>query len=132
MPQAPAEQRQATDFLDRFVVAFATFDAAHVAELFATPSVALTGKGELVPLPTRADVERYYQAALDLYHRDGCRAASWSELDVVAMGSRALLVTATWDLRDADGHVRRRWRQSYSLRTTPERAEAFASASHAD
>lgn len=126
------EQSIARAFLDAFVAAFATFDGARVADLFAAPYLALSSKGELVLLPTRADVERYYQAALDSYQRNACRSARWSELDVAPMGSRAMLVTATWELLDGEGQVRRRWRQSYSLQLAPERAAVFASASHAD
>jgi hypothetical protein len=44
------------DFFDRFVTAFASFDAVNVAELFATPGVALGRDGSIIALTTREDV----------------------------------------------------------------------------
>ena len=54
-------------FFYRFTEAFATFEAANFAALFATPGVALRKGGDFVALTTRDDVLRYYQAALDRY-----------------------------------------------------------------
>jgi hypothetical protein len=59
---------------ERFVTAFATFNAENVADLFELPAPALRKDGLLVSLPTRGDVVRYYQAARDGYYRDGCRS----------------------------------------------------------
>ncbi len=58
---------------------------------------------------------RYYQAALDTYHGDGCRSCRWSELSVTEMGNRALLAAVTWDLLREDGTAVTHWRQFYGL-----------------
>jgi hypothetical protein len=116
---------------DRFARAFATFDAAHVAELFATPGVALRMDGSIVALSAREDVVRYYQAALDGYYRDGCRSCRWMQLEVTPMGSRAMLATVTWELLRDDESVVVRWRQSYSLSNFEGGPKIFASAMHA-
>ena len=120
-------------YFDRFVHAFSTFDAARVADLFATPGVALRGDGSLAGLTERDDVVRYYKAALDKYYRDGCRSCRWSRLTVVPIGHRSLLATVTWELLRDDGAVVARWRQSYCLtRLRDGELRAFASATHAD
>ena len=64
----------ATSYFDRFVEAFATFDGAQIAGLFAAPVVALQSNGSLIGLPNRSDVVRYYQSALDKYHADAAPA----------------------------------------------------------
>ncbi len=123
----------ATAYFNHFAAAFSTFDGDQVAELFTAPVVALGRDGSLVGLPTRDDVVRYYQTALDRYHRDGCSSCRWSDLSVVSMGSRGLLATVTWDLLREDGAVHTRWRQSYSLGLVGEGGlKAFAAASHAE
>lgn len=127
------ELAPAAAYFDRFVAAFSTFDGNQVAALFAAPLVALSRDGSLVALPTRDDVVRYYQAALDRYRREGCCSCRWSELSAIPMGCRALLATVTWDLLREDGVVLTRWRQSYSLGLFGDDGwKAFAAATHAE
>ena len=123
---------QARGFFDRFATAFASFDAAMVAELFATPGVAHRRDGSLVALTAREDVLRYYQAALDNYHRNGCRSCRWLDLEVTPMGSRSMLAAVTWELLREDGSVVSRWRQSYGLSQSEAGPKIFASSMHAE
>ena len=133
METSSPEVATARAFFDRFSTAFATFDGHLVADLFATPGVALRRDGSIVPLTSRDDVVRYYQNALDRYRRDGCRAARWSELAAMPMGRRSILATVTWDLLSGDGRTALRWRQSYSLTLLdPDNPKIFASATHAE
>jgi hypothetical protein len=130
-----AEQKAVTDsiaaaFFDRFVEVFSTFSGSHVADLFAAPGVALRRDGTLVPLTTREDVIRYYQAALDHYQREGCRGCRWLALDVTPMGTAALLATVNWELLREDGSILTGWRQSYCLNLLGGEAKVFASAMH--
>jgi hypothetical protein len=129
---ALSEDDQARTFFDRFVAAFAMFDPAAIADLFATPGVALRTDGSLVALTTRDDVVRYYRTALDGYHRNGCRSCRWASLQVTPTGSRSMLAAVSWDLIHEDGSVMRTWRQSYFLGQSEEGPKAFASASHVD
>ena len=131
MDTKPQNDR-AAQFFDRFVAAFATFDPAGIADLFATPGVALRRDGSLVALTTREDVIRYYRAATEGYHRNGCRSCRWADLQVTASGSQSMLAAVTWDLLHEDGSITTNWRQSYYLRESEEGLAAFASASHAD
>ena len=123
---------RAAQFFDRFVVAFATFDPAVIADLFATPGVALRRDGSLVALTTREDVIRYYRAATEGYHRNGCRSCRWADLQVTGSGSRSMLAAVTWDLLHENGSIMTTWRQSYYLTESEAGLTAFASASHAD
>ena len=102
-------------FFDRFVEAFSAFSGAGVATLYFVPSVALRGDGSIQCLQARADIERFFQAALDGYYRDGCRASRFIDLDVVPMGGRSVLGTVTWQLLSENGSVLKEWRQSYNL-----------------
>lgn len=133
MEPSSSDLAMAQAYFDRFAEAFATFDGSQVSDLFATPGVALGRDGSLTALTTREDVIRYYQTALERYHRDGCRSCQWSQLAVTPMGRRSLLATVTWDLLREDGTILTRWRQSYSLRNTKDdRPKAFASAMHVE
>ncbi len=128
----PSDLEAARAYFDCFVQAFGTFDGAKVADLFATPGVALRSDGSLVGLGTRDDVVRYYQTALDNYRRDGCRSCRWSQLSVVPMGRRGLLAAVTWNLLGEDGTALVQWRQSYNLSCFDDDGlKAFASTSHA-
>jgi hypothetical protein len=120
------------DFFERFVGAFATFDATKVAELFTTPGVALRRDGSLVPLTTRDDVLKYYQAALDGYREGGCVSCQWSDLELTRMGNRSALAAVSWTLLRQDGSSLAAWRQSYCLAPSLGGPKIFASAMHAE
>jgi hypothetical protein len=122
----------AAELFDRFARAFAAFDAAKVAELFAIPSVALGKNGSIAGLSTRQDLLGYYQAALDTYKRMGCRTCRWAQLEVCPMGAQASLATVSWELLRADGSIALRWRQSYCLSNHRDGPRIFGSARHTD
>ena len=126
------QSTQAQAFFDRFATTFASFDAAIVAELFATPGVAHRRDGSIVALTAREDVLRYYQAALDNYRRNGCRSCRWLDLEVTPMGSRSMLAAVTWELLREDGSLLSRWRQSYALSQSEAGPKIFASSMHAE
>ena len=119
-------------FFYRFTEAFATFEAANVAELFKTPGVALRKDGGVVALTTRDDVLRYSQAALDGYRAGGCTTCGLSHLETTAMGRDALLAAVTWHLLRSDGSVLATWRQSYCLAMGGSEPLIFSSAIHVD
>jgi len=120
-------------FFGRFAAAFATFEASGIAALYVTPGVVLRRDGSTVALTSEGDVLRYYQAALDHYHHDGCRSCRWSQLVVAPMGRRCLLATVTWELLREDLTLLTTWRQSYSLSTlNGDGPRIFATAMHAE
>ena len=102
-------------FFDDFVEAFSSFSGARIATRYAVPGVALRGDGSIQCLQSRPEVERFFQAAVDAYHREGCRGIRFKDLDVVPIGGRSALGTVTWELLREDGSVLRQWRQSYNL-----------------
>jgi hypothetical protein len=102
-------------FFDDFVEAFGSFSGARIATRYLVPGVAVRGDGSIQYLQSRAEVEGFFQAAVDAYHRDGCRGIRFKDLDVVPMGGRSVLGTVTWELLGEEGSVLRQWRQSYNL-----------------
>ncbi|HWB50131.1 MAG TPA: hypothetical protein VG651_13555 [Stellaceae bacterium] len=122
----------AAALFDCFARAFATFDSANVAELFAVPTVGLRKDGSIIALSNREDVVRYYQAALDSYNHAACRTARWLDLETHPMGAHAFLATVSWELLRDDGSVALRWRQSYCLNYQGDRPKIFASAMHGE
>jgi hypothetical protein len=120
------------ELFNRFAGAFAALDAAKVAELFAIPSVALHKDGSIAGLSTRQDLLGYYQAALDIYKRMGCRTCRWAQLEVRPMSAQASLATVSWELLRADGTIALRWRQSYCLSNHQDGPRIFASARHTE
>lgn len=102
-------------FFDDFVEAFKSFSGERIATRYLVPGVALRGDGSVQCLQSRPEVERFFQAAVDSYRREGCRGIRFEDLDVVPMGARSVLGTVTWELLREDGSVLRHWRQSYNL-----------------
>ncbi|HET8533395.1 MAG TPA: hypothetical protein VFO08_19735 [Methylomirabilota bacterium] len=103
------------EFFEAFVTAFGSFSGSRVAALYLVPGVALQGDGSVRCLQSREEVGRFFQATLDRYHADGCRACRFKDLEVVPMGGLSVLGTVTWELLRDDGGVLREWRQSYNL-----------------
>lgn len=114
MPDTAPEQEIAR-FFDAFVEAFATFDGATVGRLFVTPGVALKRDGTLQGFSVQADVEAYYQAALDRYRASGCRSCRYFDLGTRFLNEASAIATASWDLLHADGSLISRWRQAYFM-----------------
>lgn len=102
-------------FFDDFVETFSSFSGVRIATRYAVPGVALRGDGSIQCLQSRVEVERFFQAAVDTYHREGCRGIRFKDLEVVPIGGRSALGTVTWELLREDGSVLRQWRQSYNL-----------------
>jgi hypothetical protein len=123
-------QAEVSRFFDDFVEAFGTFSGARIATRYYVPGIALRGDGSIQSLQSRAEVERFFQAAVDSYQRDGCRGIQWRDLDVVPMGDRGVLATVTWDLLREDRTVLRHWRQSYNLVRVDTGWQIFASTYH--
>src|SRR6266851_5752045 len=120
------------EFFNDFVRAFCTFDGTRIAERYYAPGIALRANGSIDVMQTRQDIEKIFQAAVDGYHRDGCRGIRFKDLDVVPMGERAVLGTVTWELLREDGSVLRRWRQSYNLVRVEAGWKIFASTHHVE
>jgi hypothetical protein len=99
-------------FFDDFVTAFCSFSGVSIAALYHVPGVALRGDGSIQSLQSRADIERFFQTAVDAYRQDGCRGIRFKDLDVVPLGGRSALGTVSWELLREDGTVLRQWRQS--------------------
>jgi len=97
-------------FFDDFVDAFSSFSGARIATRYAVPGVALRGDGSIQCLQSRVEVERFFQAAVDTYHREGCRGPRRR-----ADRRTKRVGTVTWELLREDGSVLRQWRQSYNL-----------------
>ncbi len=102
-------------FFDDFVTAFGSGSGARIAARYHVPGVALRGDGSIQCLQSREEVERFFQAAVDGYRRDGCAGIRFTDLEAVPLGGRSALGTVTWELLRGDGSVLRRWRQSYNL-----------------
>jgi hypothetical protein len=98
---------EVTRFFDDFVTAFCSFSGVSIAALYFAPGVALRGDGSIQCLQSRADIERFFQVAVDAYRRDGCRGIRFEDLDVVRIGGRSALGTVTWELLGEDGAVLR-------------------------
>lgn len=107
--------RSIVRYFDAFVTAFASFDGKAVGSLFIAPGVALKGDGVLQGFTAQADVEAYYQAALDHYRAQGCTGCRYVDLDVRMLNATSAIATASWDLLRADGSIISHWRQSYFL-----------------
>lgn len=71
---APGLTEKVSRFFDDFVDAFHSFDGARIAARYLVPGIALRADGSIEPVQSRPEIERSFQAAVDSYRRDGCRA----------------------------------------------------------
>ena len=106
---------EVASFFDDFVDAFLSFTGSRIAARYLVPGVAVRADGSIETVQSRADLERFFQSAVDAYRLDGCHGIRYRDLDVVPMGARSVLGTVTWELLREDGSVLRQWRQSYNL-----------------
>jgi hypothetical protein len=129
---APELTDEVSRFFVDFVDAFHSFNGARIAARYAVPGIALRADGSIEPVQSRPEIERFFQAAVDSYRRDGCRGIRFKDLDVVPMGRTSALGTVTWELLREDGSVLRAWRQSYNLVRVGAGWQIFASTYHLD
>ena len=107
----------------RFLETYAnTFDSiyidggAAIAQLYHAPCVTVRGDGSVYCLQSREEVQAFFQKVADGYYREGYRGGGpFTNLDVVAIGTRSALATMDWELLREDKTVIRRWRQSYNI-----------------
>src|SRR5262245_59571165 len=107
----------------RFFETYAnTFDsisidgAAAFVQLYHAPSVTVFRDGSVHCLQSREEQQAFFQKVADGYYREGYRGGGpFTNLDVVAIGTRSALATMDWELLREDKTVIRRWRQSYNL-----------------
>ena len=71
--------------------------------------------GTLQGFASQADVETYYQAALDRYRALGCRSCRYANLETCILNDTSAIATASWDLLREDGTVVGHWRQAYFM-----------------
>jgi hypothetical protein len=58
-------------FFDMFVKAFSAFKGGDVANLYHVPGIALRGDGSIQTFQSGADIEGFFQTALDRYDTEG-------------------------------------------------------------
>lgn len=121
---------EAAEFFDEFVVAFASFDGAEIAQRYVVPYVAMHADGSMECFAEPAHIAAYFQRVVDAYGAKGCRSCRYKEMAVVPLGQRCLLATVTWELLYEDQTVLGVWRESYNLCRMGRAWKIFASTDH--
>ena len=110
---------QVRRFFETYANAFdsiSTDRAAQFAQLYHAPCVTVRGDGSVHCLQSRDELQAFFQKVADGYYREGYRGGGpFTNLDVVAIGTRSALATMDWELLREDKTVIRRWRQSYNI-----------------
>ena len=119
-----------TSFFEEFVVAFATFDGAKIAERYASPYLAFHAKGRSEVYSSSRDIAQYFQRIVDGYYDKGVRSCSFENLHVTAVGSESVFASVTWTLHGIGGAVLVAWRESYNLWLHEGKYLVFASTDH--
>jgi hypothetical protein len=104
-----------TAFFDEYTQAFDSIDGARIARLYYAPCVTMRGDGSIHCLQSQDELRGFFQGVADTYYKDGYRSARFSDLGVVPIGGRSVLVTVDWELLREDKSPLRQWRQSYNL-----------------
>ena len=122
---------EATEFFDRFVAAFHTFDGEVVARLFSHPYLAVDQHGNQSVLECIKDTASHFQNYLDEYKTIGSDSCSYENLAVLPIGKMGALASVTWILRNAEGDETSSWRESYCVLRKSGQMKAYATVDHA-
>jgi hypothetical protein len=117
-------------FFEEFVVAFATFDGAKIAERYASPYLAFHAKGRSEVFSSSRDTAQYFQRVVDGYFGKGVRSCSFENLHVTEVGSESAFASVTWKSHGIDGVVLVAWRESYNLWLHEGKCLVFVSTDH--
>lgn len=103
-----------TALFERYADRYMASDAEAVADLCGVPFLAVRS-GTPIPLADRVRLVEHLAGLMASYRASGAVAADIQELDVLAQGDSAALVTVHWRVRAVDGGVVRDFRTSYQL-----------------
>src|SRR5262245_42406407 len=103
---SPMTDQALVEQVRRFFETYAnTFDsiyidgAAQFVQLYHAPSVTVRGDGSVHCLQSRDEQQAFFQKVADGYYREGYRGGGpFTNLDVVAIGTRSALATMDWEL----------------------------------
>lgn len=118
-------------FFDDFVVAFAGFDGALVAQRYAAPYMAIGADGTTRVFENSAQIAAYFQQVLDDYRRQGCHACHYQRLEFMSLGTSSCVASVSWELLNEQGQVLSGWRESYNLVRLAEGLRIRVSTDHA-
>src|SRR3954471_20331156 len=104
-------------FFERYAQALAARDVDAVTALHHAPCLKIHGDGSIECLATNQELRAFFQRLMVNYQaRDGSDSGGhFDAFDVLPIGHQAALASLTWELRQKDGIVYRRFRRSYNL-----------------
>jgi ketosteroid isomerase-like protein len=117
-------------FLSQYNEAFATYDGDQIAALYCVPMVTMRGDGSIHSFQSREEIARFFQGVVDTYRGEGAQSGTMHDLEVVAIGERSALASATWKNMRPDGSVARQFRNSYNVVRFPEGWRILATTFH--
>jgi hypothetical protein len=99
--------------------------------MYHEPCLSVRADGCVRYLQTRDEARSFFEEVATAWRREEYDRFETSDLEVVPMGGRCLLVTLDWHMLRADGSLIRRWRQSYQLILVAQEWQVLASTFHA-
>jgi hypothetical protein len=104
-----------TAFLSQYNDSFATYDGNQIAALYCIPAITMRGDGSIHCFQSREELARFFQGVVDTYRGEGAQSGTMHDLEVVPIGERSALASATWKNMRPDGSVARQFRNSYNV-----------------
>lgn len=105
----------ATAFFRRYGAAFDRGDWPVFVSMYHEPCLSVRADASVRYLQTRDEARRFFEGVSTAWRREEYERFETSDLEVVSIGQRCLLVTLDWHMLRGDGSLIRRWRQSYQL-----------------
>jgi DNA-binding response OmpR family regulator len=99
--------------------------------MYHEPCLSVRADGSVRCLQTRDEARRFFEGVSTAWRREEYERFETSDLEVVPIGQRCLLVTLDWHMLRGDGSLIRRWRQSYQLIMVAQDWQVLTSTFHA-
>ena len=107
-------------FTRSYARAFAARDASRIAAFYHAPCLTVRGDGSVMVLETPEAATALFAQVLSVYGAEGMTGFEARDMEVGRPGPGLVVLTCSWDMLGKEGACLRSWRQSYTLRETPE------------
>lgn len=112
------------ELFERYADRYMAGDAEAVADMCTAPFLAVRN-GAPIYLADRPSVVEHLAGLMAAYAQLGAAVAQITDIDQLAQGDSATLVTVHWNVRSASGETIRDFRTSYQLVGRPSRIASY-------
>lgn len=115
MSAASPSEEQVAAFFERYATAFDRRDWPVFVSLLHEPLLTVRSDGSVRCLRSHGEARHFFEEVASGWRDEGYHRFVASNLEVLPLGNRSLLVTLNWEMLRENGTPVKVWRQSYQL-----------------